>query len=617
MIQVSKLEKRYGEHVILDKVSFSINAGERVGLVGRNGHGKTTLFRIIIGEEHQDYGSVNLPNNYSVGHLSQQINFTEDTVLKEGCLELNPSEDGRDETYKVKTVLNGLGFTKNDFTGNPYELSGGYQVRLNLAKVLISEPNLLLLDEPTNYLDIISIRWLKRFLLGWKNELILITHDRDFMDSVTTHSMAIHRRKIKKIAGSTHKLYQQILQEEEVYEKTRLKDVKKRKEIEQFIARFRAKASKAKSVQSKVKVVEKMGRHRKLSDDKLLDFTFNNRPFLGKYLLKTKDVSFSFNSSDHMLIGGLTVSVGKNDRIGIIGKNGKGKTTLLNLCADELIPVHGHIDRHPNLKVAYFGQMNIDRLDRQKTVEEEILAVQPEHNRQAARNICGLMMFEGDKALKKINVLSGGERSRVMLGKLLVSPANLLLLDEPTNHLDMESVDSLLEAIDAFDNAVMIVTHSEMILHAVATRLIVFDDEKVSVFEGTYQDFLDRVGWKNENYMNPSNAIDQKDQNKQLSKKDLRRARAEVITERSKILGALKKRSEEIERTIISREKEVDQDMHALLEASQKGHGESIKRLSKSVHESKKIIEAMFNELEILTAEREKKAIEYKEKLDG
>ncbi|MEE8424049.1 MAG: ABC-F family ATP-binding cassette domain-containing protein [Thermodesulfobacteriota bacterium] len=617
MIQVSKLEKRYGKHVILDKVNFSINVGERVGLVGRNGHGKTTLFRIIIGEEHQDYGSVNFPNNYSVGHLSQQINFTEDTVLEEGCLELNPSEDGRDETYKVKTILTGLGFAEKDFTGNPYELSGGYQVRLNLAKVLISEPNLLLLDEPTNYLDIVSIRWLKRFLLGWKNELILITHDRDFMDSVTTHSMAIHRRKIKKIAGSTHKLYQQILQEEEVYEKTRLKDEKKRKEIEQFIARFRAKASKAKSVQSKIKVVEKMGRHGKLSDDKLLDFTFNNMPFLGKCLLKAEDLSFSFNSSDHMLIEGLTISIGKNDRIGIIGKNGKGKTTLLNLFADELISVHGRIDRHTNLKIAYFGQMNIDRLDRQKTVEEEILAVQPEHNRQVARNICGLMMFEGDKALKKINVLSGGERSRVMLGKLLASPANLLLLDEPTNHLDMESVDSLLEAIDAFDNAVMIVTHSEMILHAVATRLIVFDDEKVSVFEGTYQDFLDRVGWKNENYMNPSNAMDQKEQNKQPSKKDLRRARAEIITERSKILGALKKRSEEIERTIVSREKEVDRDTHALLEASQKGHGESIKRLSKSVHESKKIIEEMFNELEILTAEVEKKAIEYKEKLSG
>jgi ATP-binding cassette subfamily F protein 3 len=204
-----------------------------------------------------------------------------------------------------------------------------------------------------------------------------------------------------------------------------------------------------------------------------------------------------------------------------------------------------------------------------------------------------------------------------MLGKLLVSPANLLLLDEPTNHLDMESVDSLLEAIDAFDNAVMIVTHSEMILHAVATRLIVFDDEKVSVFEGTYQDFLDRVGWKNENFMKSSNEMDQRDKNKQASKKDLRRARAEIITERSKVIGALKKRTEELESIIVSWEDQVEQDTHALLEASQKGDGESINRLSKSVHESKKKIESMFNELEMLTSEYEKKVIEFEEKLNA
>ena len=304
MIQVSKLEKRYGEHVILDRVNFSINAGERVGLVGKNGHGKTTLFRIILGEEHQDSGIVNLPNNYSIGHLSQQINFTGETVLEEGCLVLDPPEDGRDETYKAKTVLSGLGFSESDFAGSPSELSGGFQVRLNLAKVLISQPNLLLLDEPTNYLDIVSIRWLKRFLIDWKNELILITHDRDFMDSVTTHTMGIHRRKIKKIAGSTHKLYQQILQEEEIYEKTRVKDAKKRKEMDQFIIRFRAKASKAKSVQSKIKAVEKMGRHEKLSEDKILDFKFNSIPFLGKWLLKAEYLSFSFDAQDRLLIEG-------------------------------------------------------------------------------------------------------------------------------------------------------------------------------------------------------------------------------------------------------------------------------------------------------------------------
>jgi len=245
MLKVSGLEKSYGRQDLFDNVSFVINPGERVGLVGKNGHGKTTLFRMILGQEQPDSGVITAPSYYTIGHLSQHIHFTEDTVLKEGCLGLKPSEYGIDESYKVKAILTGLGFSEEDFDRNPAEFSGGYQVRINLAKVLVSEPNLLLLDEPTNYLDIVSVRWLIRFLRDWPNELLIITHDRDFMDNVTTHTMAIHRSKVKKIAGDTYKLYEQIATEEEVYEKTRVNDEKKRKEVEEFVNRFRAKASKA------------------------------------------------------------------------------------------------------------------------------------------------------------------------------------------------------------------------------------------------------------------------------------------------------------------------------------------------------------------------------------
>ena len=258
MLKVSGLEKAYVGQEIFDNVSFVVNPGERIGLVGRNGHGKTTLFRMILGEEHPDAGVISVPKYYTIGHLSQHIRFTEDTVLKEGCLSLPVSEDGIDESYKVETILMGLGFSVDDFNRNPAEFSGGYQVRLNLAKALVSEPNLLLLDEPTNYLDIISVRWLTRFLRNWKGELMLITHDRDFMDSVTTHTMGIHRFKVRKIAGPTQKLYEQILQEEEIHEKTRLNDQKKRSEVEDFINRFRAKATKASAVQSRIKALAKM-----------------------------------------------------------------------------------------------------------------------------------------------------------------------------------------------------------------------------------------------------------------------------------------------------------------------------------------------------------------------
>src|SRR5208283_3038157 len=208
MLQVSDLSKAYGQQVIFDKAGFTVNPTERIGLVGRNGHGKTTLFRLISGDEKPDAGVISVPAGYTIGYLSQHISFTCPTVLEEGCLGIPRADDGRDESYKVKTILSGLGLSADDFGRNPYSLSGGYQIRLNLAKVLAESPNLLLLDEPNNYLDIISIRWLIQFLRNWKNELILITHDRDFMDSVTTHTMGIHRCKIRKIAGQTVKLYE-------------------------------------------------------------------------------------------------------------------------------------------------------------------------------------------------------------------------------------------------------------------------------------------------------------------------------------------------------------------------------------------------------------------------
>lgn len=616
MIQVSNIKKSYGQQVIFDDVSFTVNAGERVGLVGRNGHGKTTLFRIILGEEKPDSGVINIPNNYTIGHLSQHISFTEDSVLKEGCLGLQTLEDGTDETYKAKTILMGLGFSINDFTRHPLEISAGYQIRLNLAKLLISAPDLLLLDEPTNYLDIVSIRWLIQFLRKWKNELILITHDRNFMDNVTTHTMGIYRKRIRKISGTTHKLYQQILTEEESYEKARVNEEQKRKETEQFINRFRAQATRARAVQSKIKALQKKGKLEKISKIKNLDFEFNSAPFLGKWLMEIENLSFSFVPEVPPLISGLSISVGKRDRIAIIGKNGKGKTTLLNLLAGELKPNSGSVIYNPKLKLAYFGQTNINRLNTQRTVEEEILDALPEYNIRACRNICGIMMFEGDNALKKIEVLSGGEKSRVLLGKLLVSPANLLLLDEPTNHLDMESIDSLLEAIEAFDGAVMIVTHSEMILHAIATRLVVFDDGEVGVFEGTYQDFLDRVGWKDEDLSKDPDSKENNGQNKSLTKKDIRRIRAELITTRSRTLGTLKVRIKDLEDTIIQIEQLIEQDTRNLLDASAKGDGESIKMLAKSLHDSNKKIDSLFEELATLNAELDTRSREFEERLD-
>lgn len=599
MIQVSNLSKSYGlGHLLLDDVSFNINSGERIGLVGRNGHGKTTLLRLISGEEEPDSGVITIPKNYIIGYLEQRLHFSEDTILKEACLGLRPEH--RNDFWRAEKMLSGLGFSMDDMKRNPSVFSGGFQVRLNLAKVLAGEPNLLLLDEPTNYLDIVSIRWLSRLLNSWKNELLLVTHDRSFMDSVTTHTMGIHRRKIKKVAGGTEKLYNQIIQEEEIYEKTRQNDEKKRKEIELFITRFRAKARLGGLVQSRVKLLDKTQKLNRLEKIKTLEFSFREESYTGKWTVEGNQVSFSYINKAPFLIDKFSIIVGKNDRIGIIGRNGKGKTTLLKLLAGKLQPLEGEVKTHPLVKIGYFGQTNIDLLFDENTVEEEIYNAHPDKNRQEARDICGAMLFEGDQALKKVSVLSGGEKSRVLLGKLLVSPTHLLLLDEPTNHLDMESCDSLLAALDSYDGAVVIVTHNEMFLNALVNRLIVFDKGKITVFEGSYNDFLNDVGWESEE------GDFENGQTVNLNnKKAIRKARAEINEEKSRVLKPIEKKIKLLENTISCLEEELHKDKHILIEASIKSDGASIAELSMKTHQTQSKIDKLYEELLQVTEDYE------------
>jgi ATP-binding cassette subfamily F protein 3 len=419
------------------------------------------------------------------------------------------------------------------------------------------------------------------------------------MDNVTTHTMGIHRTKIRKIPGSTHKLYNQILQDEEVYEQTRINEERKRREAEEFINRFRAQANRARAVQSRIKALEKMGKLEKMTEADTLDFQFSAAQFQGKWLLEAENISFSFQPDSALIIKELSFAIKKKDRIGVIGKNGKGKTTLLSILAGNLTPVEGRVIVHQNVELAYFGQTNIDRLDPGRTVEEEILGVQQDYNKNTARNICGAMMFEGDSAMKKVAVLSGGEKSRVLLGKLLARPSNLLLLDEPTNHLDMESIDSLVEALDAFPGAVVIVTHSEMILDAIAKRLIVFDGGKITFFHGTYRDFLERVGWEDEEKDMPAEKTPEEELDRSsIRKKGHKRLRAEFIQTRSKVLGPLEQKMTSIEKEIMGLEKEIENNNQTLIRATTIGDGKSIASLSISIHNMRKEIDRLFDELD-------------------
>jgi len=610
MINVENLTKSYDREELFDNVSFKLNPKEKMGLLGRNGHGKTTLFRLITGKVIPDSGSIIIPKYYRIGYVRQELEFTKDTVLSEGMTGLR--EDEKDQHWKVEEILSGLGFSKEDFKRHPDEFSGGFQVRLNLAKVLVSEPDLLLLDEPTNYLDITSIRWVERFLNRWSRELMLITHDRSLMDNVITHTLGIHRRKIRKLEGNTEKYYAQLAQDEEVYEKTRLNDERRRKEIKLFISRFRAKARLANLVQSRIKTLSRMDKKEKLERLKTLEFSFRGSPFPKKHVMNIRNVSFSYNPQKP-LIRNFNFSAKARERICVVGKNGKGKTTLLKLMTGGLKPQNGEINLHPEVKQGYFEQSNVKKLDKSRTIEEEILFSHPDVDRQQARNICGAMMFEGDSALKKIGVLSGGEKSRVILGKLLVTPLNFLLLDEPTNHLDMESCDAMLAAIDSFEGTVIMVTHNEMFLHALAERLIVFQNHRVDVFEGSYQGFLEKKGWSDETEVSEAH-LNSDEPNKEshfkLTKKEKRRIRSKFVAERSRALKPFEKRIFRIENSIEKHENELNELNADLLTASQTGDGEKIGVLSRSIHSCRSAIDNLFDKLEQSTiAFEEQKAI--------
>lgn len=588
MIQFDEVTLGFSGNILFEGASFTLQKGERCGLVGRNGSGKSTLFRLINGELETDHGFVSIPKNYRIGYLKQHIHFTEPTLLQEAALGLPEHE--RDALYKAETILFGLGFTEEDLEKEPGQFSGGFQLRLNLAKVLISDPQCLLLDEPTNYLDIVSIRWLTQFLNRWRGEFILISHDRDFMDSVTTHMMGIHREKLKKIKGSSIDFFQQVLLEEELHEKTRIKSDKKRGHLQSFVDRFGAKASKAAQAQGKLKMIARIPVLDQLNALSELSFNFQEAPFPGKKMLDAEHLQFSY--TEESLIQDVCLEIEKGERIGIIGKNGRGKSTLLRLIGGDLTPKQGSLNVSDNTRIGYFGQTHIERLDSRHSIEQEIALANPSLNFTQVKGVAGAMLFSGSLAAKKISVLSGGEKSRVLLGKIIAHPCNLLLLDEPTHHLDIESIEALIDALEDFPGAVVIVTHSELILRRLCLDKIIHCEEaKQTLFLGDYDEFLEKIGWE------------EKKASSKKSQPDPRKEDADVAAKRSALLKPIEKEIQACEKKIIFLE-EKQRAKQSLLEK-----GDISPELLKSLGQIKKELEELetqFYALSELLVQRKK-----------
>jgi len=595
MIQLTNLTKSFGEQTLFKNINLKMSSNQKIGLIGRNGSGKSTLFKIILDEESHDSGDVSIPKNYKIGTLKQHLVFTEPTVREECSLVL--SEEEQYNFYKIEKILFGLGFTGEDLEKDPLSFSGGYQIRINLAKLLATEPNMLLLDEPTNYLDLLSLRWLKQFIRTFDGEVIIITHDREFMDMVTTHTMGIQRKSLHMIQGDTKKYDETLALSDETYEKTRQNQEKKRKELEEFVARNKARASTAALAQSKQKILDKMDDMESLERESNLAFTFKYKETPAKITLRAENLGFGYNEHEQ-LFKNLSFVLENGKTLAIIGKNGKGKSTLLNYLSGELKKQEGEIKLHPSTSMAHFGQTNIERLNTKSTVRDEISSVDMKLGMAETRSICGTMMFSGDLADKKISVLSGGERSRVMLGKIIATESNLLLLDEPTNHLDMYSIDSLCTAIEEFKGSTIMVTHSEMLLRRLADALIIFHKGGAEYFDGTYDEFLEKIGWEEES-VGDNLPIDPKPKKSKIDNKDRKRLKKELTQARSRENAPHKKELEFCEEKIIKLEEQLELENEKLLEASNSGDNSLMIEASQNIGNLQKEVDELFERLEV------------------
>lgn len=586
MIRLNLLSKAYIDQTLFEEATLTINKGDKCALVGKNGAGKSTLLRMIEGQEEPDSGTITYPRGYRIGFLKQHLSIQTSNLVDEAALGLQ--ENRSDLRYLVETMLLGIGFSEEDLERHPSEFSGGYLIRIHLCQLLLSEPDCLLLDEPSNYLDVVALRWLVDFLQSWQGEMIIISHDRELLDTVSTHTIGIHRHRLKKVEGGTEQYYSQILQEEEVYEKTRIKTEKKRNHMQSFVDRFGAKASKATQAQSREKALLRLPVLEKLAHLQNLDFQFRYSPYQSQMAFSASNVSFSYDGSENWLIDEVDLAVERGEKIAIVGKNGRGKSTLLRIFVRDLIPQKGEIKMPEPVRVGYFGQTHIDRLDTSKTIYEEVAQANPSLDFTTVKAICGTMMFPGDLSEKKIGVLSGGERSRVLLAKILAKPCNLLVLDEPANHLDMESVEALVNAIEEFPGSVVLVTHSEWILRRIPNKLVICQQNNQLIFDGNYEDFLSKIGWDE-----TPNSKPKKEKNNDNAKAH-RQEKAQQNLEKAPLKNKLK----ELESKISELEVSLTEKSAKAIKASQDGKGSEVASLNREILLLKKELEQLYKEYE-------------------
>ena len=495
MISVEHLSIEYSSRPILDDITFLINPRDRVALVGKNGAGKTTLLRLLAGVETPTSGRISKMGDLTIGYLPQVMMHTDGKTLREdvmSVLKTNKSDDEQGDEARFiaemdRTII-GLGFERKDFDRPCSEFSGGWRMRIELAKILLQHPDLLLLDEPTNHLDIESIQWLEDFLKNNSSALVLVSHDRAFLDNVTTRTIEITLGRIYDYNApySQFKILRQERHEQQV--RAYQNQQKMIQETEDFIERFRYKATKAVQVQSRIKQLEKLERLEvDIEDTSRLSLRFPPAPRSGDFPVIVEDLRKDFG--EHMVFQNATFTIRRGEKVAFVGKNGEGKTTLVR-CIMGQLDYMGMLKIGHNVKIGYFAQNQAALLDGELTVFQTIDNVAVGDIRTQIRNILGAFMFGGEASEKKVKVLSGGERSRLAMIRLLLEPCNLLILDEPTNHLDMQSKDVLKTALKDFNGTVICVSHDRDFLDGLVDKVYEFGGGKVREHLGGIYDFL-------------------------------------------------------------------------------------------------------------------------------
>jgi len=534
LVSISNLSLAFLGKIIFNKIGLQVEAGNKIGLVGPNGSGKTTLLKLITGEVYPDKGEIKRGKDVRIGHLSQDVRSALSGNILQAVLDSIPKRknfireiaridsslkniQGKDNQLKLagrlaelhqemgnldaqfpvhdaKRILSGLGFDDADFNRPISTLSEGWKMRAHLGSLLYQSPDLLLMDEPTNHLDVQSVHWMEQFLQKYKGSIILVSHDKDFLNRQTNQTISLEPEGMKSYRGN-YDFYLNARNEEKLNLLRQEKNQEQKiKDAQKFIERFRYKATKARQAQSKIKLLKKMDIVESHRPQEIIHFSFPDIPISGREVMAIKNISKGFK--EKILYKNINLSIFRGERIAIIGPNGSGKTTLLKIIAGEIKPDCGDITLGHNVSIGYFAQHHMDMLDPVNTIIEEVSHSAPNESIGFIRRLCGAFLFSGEDVDKPISVLSGGEKARVSLAKLLASPGTFMLMDEPTNHLDLMSSEELIDSLTNYKGTLLFVSHNQSFVNRLATKIWSITEEGIEEYPGNlneYFDYLERI----------------------------------------------------------------------------------------------------------------------------